>query len=175
MRASSSTCTAMLASRTLAIAAAAMLAVGAAHATTLSTGKPADPSASATGLATRDQLRDCMMTEASLKQRFQALEVSTAAHEKMVKHVDAEGDRIAELHANLDHDSPTAVKAYNGLVEEHNRHVGELNKHAHDSLPASHAYNDDMAAFNHRCSSLHYSVDDMEAVMAERQKAAAAH
>jgi hypothetical protein len=175
MRASSSTCTAMLASRTLAIAAAAMLAVGAAHATTLSTGKPADPSASATGLATRDQLRDCMMTEASLKQRFQALEVSTAAHEKMVKQVEAEGDRIAELHANLDHDSPTAVKAYNGLVEEHNRHVGELNKHAHDSLPASHAYNDDMAAFNHRCSSLHYSVDDMEAVMAERQKAAAAH
>jgi len=32
-----------------------------------------------------------------------------------------------------------------------------------------------MSSFNHRCSRLRYSVDDMEAVMAERQKAAAAH
>ena len=175
MRASSSARTPMPVSRTLAIAAAAMLVVGAAGATTLSTGKPADPSGNASGFATRDQLRDCMLTEASLKQRFQALEVSTAAHEKMARQVEAEGDRIAELQAKLDHDSPTAIKAFNGLVEEHNRHVAELNKDAHDNDPASHAYNEDMSSFNHRCSRLRYSVDDMEAVMAERQKAAAAH
>jgi len=156
------------------VLAAVLLACGAAGATTLSTGKPADATASPAGLATRDQLRDCMTTEASLKQRYQALEASTAAHEKMAAQVDAEGDRIRELHDKLDHDSPTAVKAYNGLIEEHNKHINELNRNAKESQPVTHAYNDDMAAFNHRCSSLHYSVDDMEAVMAERQKAAAA-
>jgi hypothetical protein len=31
-----------------------------------------------------------------------------------------------------------------------------------------------MAAFNHKCSQLVYRVDDMEAVMKERKKAAAA-
>ena len=173
MRASSSARTPMPVSRTLAIAAAAMLVVGAAGATTLSTGKPADPSGSATDLATRDQLRDCMTTEASLKQRFEALQATNAAHEKLAAQVEAESDRLAELQARLDHDSPTAIKAFNGLVAEHNRHVAALNKDAQDSDPASHAYNQDMSAFNHRCSKLHYSVDDMEAVMAERKKAAA--
>jgi hypothetical protein len=156
------------------VLAAVLLACGAAGATTLSTGKPADAAAPA-GLATRDQLRECMNTEASLKQRYQALEASTAAHEKMAKDIDAEGDRISELHDRLDHDSTTAVKAYNALVEEHNKHINELNRNAKEGQPVTHAYNDDMSAFNHRCSSLHYSVDDMEAVMAERQKAAAAH
>ena len=159
--------------RTLAVVAAT-LAFGAAGATTLSTGKPAEAPANASGLASRDQLRDCMMTEASLKQRYQALEASTAAHEKLAAQVEAESDRLGEVHAKLDHDSPTAVKAFNSLVDEHNRHVAELNKHARDSEPATHAYNDDMTAFNHRCSSLHYSVDDMDAVMTERQKAATA-
>ena len=57
MRACSSARSPMSALRTLALAVAAMFAVGAAGATTLSTGKPADPSGNAPGLATRDQLR----------------------------------------------------------------------------------------------------------------------
>lgn len=158
--------------RLLAVTAAA-LAFGAAGATTLTTGKPAPSQPNASGLASRDQLRDCMMTEASLKQRFEALQVSSAAHEKLAAQVEAESDKIAELQAKLDHDSPTAIKAFNGLVDEHNRHVGELNKDARDNDPAGHAYNEDMAAFNHRCSKLRYSVEDMDVVMSERRKAAA--
>lgn len=154
--------------------AAAMLASGAAFATTLSTGKPADAATPPAGLATRQQLRDCMMTEASLKQRFEALQASGAAHEKMAAQVEAEGDRLAEMQARLDHDSSTEIKAFNSAVDEHNRHVAELNRDAHDTDPASHAYNEDMSAFNHRCSKLRYSVDDMDAVMTERRKAAAA-
>ena len=161
----------MHASRTL-VLVAAMLAAGAAGATTLSTGKPA--ASNSPGLATRDQLRDCMMTEVSLKQRFEALEVASAAQEKKAAQVEAEGDHLTELQAKLDHDSPTAIKAFNGLVDEHNKHVAELNKEARDKDPASHAYNEDMTAFNHRCSSLRYSVEDLEAVTAERKKAAAA-
>lgn len=158
--------------RTLAIVAAT-LTFGAAGATTLSTGKPA-PTANASGLASRDQLRDCLMTEASLKQRYEALQASSAAHEKMAAQVEAESDRLAELQAKLDHDSSTAIKAFNNQVDEHNRHVAELNKDARDTDPASHAYNEDMSAFNHRCSKQHYSVEDLDAVMTERKKAAAA-
>jgi hypothetical protein len=156
------------------VLAAATLACGMAAATTLSTGKPAGPQANASGLASREQLRDCMMTEASLRQRYDVLQVASAAHEKLAAQVEAEGERLAELQAKLDHDSPTAIKAFNSAVDEHNRHVGELNKDARDSDPASHAYNEDMAAFNHRCSKLRYSVEDMDAVMTERKKAAAA-
>lgn len=173
IRASSTRPIPMSVPRTLAILATT-LAFGAAGATTLTTGKPAPSQPNASGLASRDQLRDCMMTEASLKQRFEALQVSSAAHEKLAAQVEAESDRLAELQAKLDHDSPTAIKGFNGLVDEHNRHVGELNKDARDNDPASHAYNEDMAAFNHRCSKLRYSADDMDAVMTERKKAAAA-
>jgi len=163
----------MLALRFL-LLAAALLASGLAVATTLSTGKPAGSQAAPSGLASREQLRDCMMTEASLRQRFEALQATSAAHEKLAAQVEAESDRLAELQAKLDHDSPTAIKAFNTAVDEHNRHVGELNKDARDADPASHAYNEDMAAFNHRCSRLRYSVEDMDAVMTERRKAAAA-
>jgi hypothetical protein len=172
MRAFASSWIPMTASRTL-VLVAALIASGAAGATTLSTGKPA-PTTNASGLASRDQLRDCMMTEASLKQRFEVLEASSAAHEKLAKQVEAEGEHLTELQARLDHDSSTAIKAFNGLVDEHNRHVAELNRDARDSDPASHAYNEDMSAFNRRCSALRYSVEDMDAVMAERKKAAAA-
>lgn len=165
--------TAMPALRLLALAAA-MLVSGLAAANTLSTGKPAGSQSNAPGLASREQLRDCMMTEASLKQRYELLQASSAAHEKLAAQVEAESERLAELQAKLDHDSPTAIKAFNSAVDEHNRHVGDLNKDARDSDPASHAYNEDMAAFNHRCAKLRYSVDDMDAVMTERRKAAAA-
>lgn len=164
----------MSALRVVSLALAASMLVASAHANTLSTGKPATPGAATTELATRDQLRDCMMTEASLKQRLAALEATHAAQEKMGAQIEAESVRLTELQAQLDHDSPTAIKGFNNLVDEHNRHVNELNKQSRETDPASHAYNEDMVAFNRRCSSLRYSVDDMEAVMQERKKAEAA-
>ena len=164
----------MPALRAVSLALAATTIVASVHADTLSTGKPAAPAAPATALATRDQLRNCMATEASLKKRYEALEATSAAQDKMNAQVDAESSRLTELQSQLDHDSPTAIKAFNNLVDEHNRHVKELNDRARESDPASHAYNEDMLAFNRRCSSLRYSVDDMEAVMQERKKAEAA-
>jgi len=164
----------MPALRAASLAFAHALTLGSAHANTLSTGKPAAPGSAASDLATRDQLRECMATEASLKQRYDVLQAASAADEKMAAQVEAETNRLADLQAQLDHDSSTAVKAFNKLVDEHNQHVNELNKRGREADPASHAYNQDMAAFNHRCSSLRYNVDDMEAVMQERKKAEAA-
>ena len=162
----------MPALRAVSLALAATTLAASVHADTLATGKPVAPGA-ATALASRDQLRNCMTTEASLKKRYEALEATSAAQDKMSAQVDAESSRLTELQGQLDHDSPTAIKAFNNLVDEHNRHVKELNERARESDPASHAYNEDMLAFNRRCSSLRYSVDDMEAVMQERKKAEA--
>ena len=149
--------------------------VASAQAYTLSTSQPAASGVAAAGLATRDQLRDCMMTEASLKQRYAVLEARSAEQDKMNAQIEAESNRLTDLQAQLDHDSTTAVKAFNKLVDEHNRHVKEFNQVGRDMDPASHAYNEDMAAFNRRCSAQHYSVEDMEAVMQERKKAEAAN
>ncbi|HEY9026432.1 MAG TPA: hypothetical protein VIP05_19200 [Burkholderiaceae bacterium] len=166
----------MPALRAASLALATTLALAAAHATTVKTGKPAasQPAAVAASWASRDQLRDCLSTEAGLKERFRAIEASDAVHEKMFDQVEGENVRLEKLQAELDRDSETSIKAFNALVKEHNQHVKDLNADAAASRPVADAYNADMVAFNHKCSHLRYRVDDMEAVMAERRKAAAA-
>ena len=160
--------------RPLVPALATLLIAGAAHATTVKTGKPAASQPPARAWATRDQLRECMDIEAGLKTRFKAIEISNAAHEKMFDQVEAENTKLRDLQSQLDHDSDVSVGAFNALVKEHNQHVKALNQDAADTRPVNDAYNDDMMAFNHKCSSLVYRVDDMEVVLRERKKAAAA-
>lgn len=157
-----------------ALALVATLALASAGATTVKTGKPAASQPPAQAWATRDQLRECMDTEAALKERFRTIDASNAAHEKMFDQVEAERLRLQALQEQLDRDSNTSLDAFNALVKEHNQHVKALNQDAAESRPASDAYNADMVAFNHRCSGLRYRVDDMEAVVKERKKAAAA-
>jgi hypothetical protein len=158
--------------RTSLLALAATLAVGSAHAATAKPGKPAASQSPARAWATRDQLRECLDTEAALKERFLVIDASTTAHEKMLDQIEAESARIEELHSQLDHDSRTSVKAFNVLVDDHNLHVKQLNQDAEDSRPAGDAYNADMVAFNHKCAGHMYRIEDMEAVTRERKKAA---
>ncbi len=158
--------------RTSLLALAATLAVGCADATTVKTGKPAASQPPARTWATRDQLRECLDIEDALKERFRAIDTASTAHEKMFDQVEAEGTRIEGLHAQLDHDSETSVKAFNVLVADHNLHVKQLNQDVADSKPAADAYNADMVTFHHRCEGQLYRIEDMEAVTRERKKAA---
>jgi hypothetical protein len=160
--------------RPLPVVLVSLLLAAPAGATTVKTGKPAAAQPPARAWATRDQLRECMDIEDGLKTRFRAIEATNAAHEKMFDQVEAENARLRDLQAQLDHDSDVAIGAFNALVKEHNEHVKALNQDAAESRPVNDAYNDDMVAFNHRCSALVYRVDDMEAVVKERRKAAAA-
>jgi len=155
------------------LALVSLAACAAAGATTVKTGKPAASQPAQRAWATRDQLRDCMDTEDALKERFKAVEAAADAHERLFNQVDAESTRLSELQGQLDHESEVAVHGFNALVQEHNQHVKQLNQDAADSRPAAEAYNADMLAYNHRCSKLVYRVDDMEAVMRDRKKAAA--
>ena len=139
--------------RTSLLALAATLAVAGADATTVKTGKPAASQPAARAWATRDQLRECLDTEAGLKERFRAIDAATdRAREDVRPDRGREHPKLTTLQAQLDHDSDTAVKAFNALVKDHNLHVKQLNQDAADSRPVSDAYNADMVAFNHRCA-----------------------
>jgi uncharacterized protein YhaN len=159
--------------RASSLAFAATLVLAAAHASTVRTGRPGASQPPASTWATREQLRDCLAAEAALKERLQAIEASGAAHEKLLEQTQAEAARLQALQAQLDRDDVSAVTSYNTLVKQHNRHVQEINQDANDARPATDAYNADMADYNRRCSALRYRVEDMAAVVAERQKAAA--
>jgi hypothetical protein len=151
-----------------------LAACAAAGATTVKTAKPAASQPAARTWATREQLRDCLDTEAALKERFKAVEAATEAHEQLFNQVEAESDKLRALQDQVDHDSEVSVRAFNELVKEHNLHVKQLNQDAADTRPATDAYNADMTAYNHRCAPLVYRVEDMDAVLRERKKAAAA-
>jgi len=155
------------------VAAFLWLAATSAGATTVKTGKPAASQPAARAWATRDQLRGCLDTEDALKARFKGVEAASDAHEKLFEQVEAESAKLETLQADLDHDSETAVRAFNALVQDHNLHVKQLNQDAADSRPVNQAYNADMAEYNHRCAALVYRLEDMDAVMRERKKSGA--
>jgi hypothetical protein len=162
-----------LSRRACALALAATLAVAGAHATTVNTGKPAASQPAARAYATRDQLRECLDIEAALKARSHVLEANRETHEHKIDQLAAENAKLLEVQAQLDHDSDVAVNAFNLLVTEHNVHVKQINRDAVDAQPLADAYNADMLAYNRQCSPLMYRVDDMDAVLKERKKAAA--
>lgn len=148
------------------------LAAGAAAATTVAvTSKPAASQPAPHPYATRDQLRDCMDAEDALKAKRRALDATQATHEAHVNAFEAENAKIVEVQGQLDHDSPTAITAFNRLVSEHNVHVKDLNQEGADQQAAADSYNADALALNRQCAALVYRVEDMDAVMKERRKA----
>jgi hypothetical protein len=158
--------------RRLTLALILALAAGTAAATTVAvTAKPAASQSAPHAYATRDQLRDCMDTEDALKAKRRALEATQATHEAHVTAFEAENAKIVEVQGQLDHDSPTAISAFNLLVSEHNVHVKALNQEGADDQAAADSYNADALALNRKCASLVYRVEDMDAVMKERRKA----
>jgi hypothetical protein len=151
-----------------------LLLAASADATTVAVAKPAASQPAARPWATRDQLRECLAQEDALKGRLRDIDAAHAAHDALFDRVEAENARLLEVQGQLDHDSTTAVHAFNLLVSDHNLHVKQMNQEAGDLQAVSGAYNDDMLAVNRKCSPLAYRVEDMDAVLKERKKAAAA-
>jgi hypothetical protein len=162
----------------LASGAAGAIAVSGKAAASSPAARPASAPASAVAaklaprtFATRDQLRDCMNSEDELHERLRKLDAAHDAHERAIGEVQAENDKIVEIQAQLDHDSQTAVNAYNLLVTQHNVRTDELNKEAREMTVQGQAFNADSLALNKRCAALAFRVDDMDAVMKERKAA----
>ena len=162
-------------SRLACLAAATLVACALpAAATTISTGKPAASQPPARVYATRAQLRECLAEADALKQRFADISAASAAHDQLFDKVEKEGAALDQREAALDHDNELALQAFNADVKAHNEHVRQLNDQARQSQPVAGTYNADMADYNRRCTPLVYHVEDMDAVMKERAKAAAA-
>ena len=124
--------------------------------------------------ATRDQLRECLSLDDSLKARLHAMEVATAAHNQKFEASEVEGTKLVEMKAKLDRSDKAAIQAFNQAVQEHNVHLQLMDEEAVASDAATQALNADQAAVDQKCGPLTYRPADMDAVVKERKKAAAA-
>jgi len=124
------------------------------------------------GYGTRDQLRECLDLDDSLKARARALEASAAASNKQIEANEAEAARLVEMKKTLDRSDKAAIAAFNTAAKEHNEHVQQADDGANAVQAATTAYNDDKKDAEHQCGSISYRPADMDAVTRERKKAA---
>lgn len=124
--------------------------------------------------ATREQLRDCLSLDDGLKARLHAMEAAAVAHNQKFDADAAEGARLVERKARLDRSDKAAIQAFNQAVQEHNVHLQQVDEEAVAADVATKALNADQAAADLKCGSLTYRPADMDAVVKERRKAAAA-
>jgi hypothetical protein len=124
--------------------------------------------------ATRDQLRECLNLDDGLKARMHALEVATLAHNQKFDANEAEGAKLVEMKAKLDRGDKAAILAFNKAVQEHNVHLQEVDEEAAAADTATKALHADQAAVDQKCGPLTYRPADMDAVVKERKKTAAA-
>ena len=124
--------------------------------------------------ATRDQLRECLGLDDGLKARLHAMEAATAAHNQKVEANEVEGARLVEMKARLDRGDKAAIQAFNQAVQEHNVHLQQMEEEAVAADAATEALGADQAAADQKCGPLTYRPADMDVVVKERKKAAAA-
>jgi hypothetical protein len=124
--------------------------------------------------ATRDQLRECMDLEAALKTRFHDMATANAANDATGDGLAAEGTTVHETQARLDRNDAAAVTAFKQSVAAYNERVVAWKKATADVETANATYKVDSAAVDQKCVGLSYHPQDIDAVMKERRKAAAA-
>ena len=124
--------------------------------------------------ATREQLRECLALDDGLKARLHAMEVAAAAHNQKFEASEVEGTQLVEMKARLDRGDKAAIQAFNQAVQEHNVHLQQMDEEAVASDAATKALNADQAAADQKCGPLTYRPADMDVVLKERKKAAAA-
>jgi hypothetical protein len=151
--------------------AAGRTAASAPAAKAASAAVPAASRAAPRTFATREQLRGCLNDEDAMRDRLHKLDAAHVAHEHAIADLQAENAKIVEIQGQLDHESQTAVTAFNLLVSQHNVRTDELNKEASTMSAESQAFNAESLALSKRCSALAYRLEDMDAVMKERKAA----
>ena len=124
--------------------------------------------------ATRDQLRECLNLDDGLKARMHAMEAASVVHNQKFDANQAEGARLVDMKAKLDRSDKAAIQAFNQAVQDHNAHLKAVDDEAVASDAAQKAYALDQAAADQKCGSLTFRPADMDAVVKERKKAAAA-
>jgi len=122
---------------------------------------------------TRDQLRECMALDDSLKLRSAGIEAATAASNQKFDANEAEAARLVDMKNNLDRNDKSAIATFNQLVLDHNLHVDQAHQAASEAEMAGHVLATDRAAADQRCGRLTYRPGDIDAVTRERKQATA--
>ncbi len=144
------------------LAVAALLISGAA----LAGGKTAT-------FGSRDQLRDCMDLDESIKARVQALQSSVMDINRQIADNETEATRLVEMKKTLDRSDKAAILKFNEAAQAHNKHVNDTDQASNDEQAASKVVDDDRAQMDAKCSMLTYRPADLDAVNRERRKASA--
>jgi hypothetical protein len=134
------------------------------------TAKPAPAAAGTYG--TRDQLRECLDLDDSLKQRTRGIEAATTANNQHFDANEAEAVKLVDTKKALDRSDKAAILAFNQLVVDHNQHVQKAQQEQADIELATGVLATDRAGADHKCGALTYRPADMDAVTRERKKAA---
>ena len=122
---------------------------------------------------TRDQLRECLALDDSLKQRSLGIEAATTASNLRFDANEAEAGKLGDMKKTLDRNDKAGIAAFNQRVVDHNQHVQEAHQQEADITLASNVLATDKAAADQKCGALTYRPADMDVVSKERKKAAA--
>jgi hypothetical protein len=121
-------------------------------------------------LATRAELRACMVDDAALKARKLELDAIEGSHRKALQTLMEESARLIEAQQELLLFNDDAVKDFNSRVAGHNLRVEGVNQMIEAMSPQIAEYNKNNLEYNKRCSMLLYRPEDRAAILKEQQK-----
>ena len=121
----------------------------------------------------RDQLRECLALDDTLRARTTTLSARVADSNKRIEDNAAEDARLVDMKKALDRSDKAAILKFNEVVLAHKQHVEQSDRDADEIEKATNEYNADKAAAEQKCGALTYHPADVEAVNRERRKASA--
>lgn len=121
----------------------------------------------------RDQLRECLTLDDTLRARTTTLSARVADSNKRIEDNAAEDARLVDMKKALDRSDKAAILKFNDVVLAHKQHVEQSDREADEIEKATTAYNADKAAAEQKCGALTYHPADVEAVNRERRKSSA--
>ena len=112
----------------------------------------------------REELRDCMDRDASLRDRLDMLDQERLANDREAELIARVGNRLADELRTLDASNASAVAAYNAKSAAHNRRVDAHNRRVAEANGRASMHNGDAANLTARCASRVYSLRDRDSL-----------
>jgi len=106
----------------------------------------------------REDLRECMNRDATLRDRLQVLDDERLANDREAELIARVGNRLSDEFGALDTSNPSAVAAYNAKSAAHNRRVDAHNRRVAEANMRATMHNGDAANLNAQCATRAYTL-----------------
>lgn len=133
--------------------------------------QPAYAQGKAPKTVTRDELRACMNSEASLAERRKALEARKQQNSDEAAAIKQEAALMKEEQEKVGNDENKMTR-FNRRVKEHNARVETANTTAAAFRTDLEALNTSLIAHNDKCAGITFDKADKDAILKEREAAA---